>query len=107
MSHQQEIVEAALFYQRSENLAVRPIGDDTIVMRVRSTGTGTDSVFVLNQTGSLIWRLLAEPSRRDTLVGAVEAEFEVGRAHAEADVASFLELLSRAELIVEVRPETP
>ncbi|KAA0256653.1 PqqD family protein [Acidobacteria bacterium ACD] len=88
-------------YRRSENLAVRTIGGETLLMPVLSVGSGPDDIFILNATGSAIWRALARPSGSEALVEAVKAEFEVGTEEAEADVAAFLEALGKAKLVRE------
>ena len=85
-----------------EGLAVRSIGDDTLLMPVRSSGSGPENIFILNETGSLIWRTLAEPAPVEAVVEAIEAEFAVAREQAEADAAAFLEVLGRASLIERV-----
>ena len=100
MSHQ-DAGEAGIVYRRSENLAVRSIGGDTLLMPVRSSGAGPDKIFILNETGSLIWRILAKPSRLEALVEALAAEFAVGNEQAEADVVAYLEILGKAKLIDE------
>lgn len=101
MSHQ-EVVEAAVVYRRSEDLAVRAIGGDTLLMPVRSSGAGPDNIVILNETGSVIWRVLATPSRLEAIVEALEAEFAVEREQAEADAVAFLEVLDKARLIQRV-----
>jgi len=81
--------------------AVRDIAGETILMPVRSHGTGPDSIQILNPTGSLIWKTLESPARLDAVVAAVVAEFEVGEAQALADVEAFLETLAKAGLVRE------
>jgi hypothetical protein len=99
---QRDAGETGRVYRRSEDLAIRSIDGDTVLMPVLSSGSGPDKIFVLNETGSVIWRVLAEPSRFEAIVEALEAEFAVGREQAEADAATFLADLDKAKLIHEV-----
>jgi len=97
----QSTVDAEKVYCRAGEFAVRNIAGETILMPVRSHGTGPDNIQILNPTGSLIWQTLENPTRLDAVVAAVVAEFEVGEAEARADVGTFLETLSKAGLVRE------
>ena len=100
--NRQDVSEAGRVYRRSGDLAVRTIDGETLLMPVLSSGSGPDSIFVLNETGSAIWRALAEPTRREAVVEALAAEFAVGTEQAEADVEAFLQVLGSAKLVQEV-----
>ncbi len=96
-----DTIDAEKTYRQRDGFAVREIAGETLLMPVRSNGTGPDSILILNPTGSVIWRALESPSRLDDIVAAVAAEFDVARDEARADVEAFLKTLGGAGLIRE------
>ena len=97
----QNTVDAVKAYRRVGEFAVREIAGETILMPVRSHGTGPDSIRILNPTASLLWKALERPATVDDLVASVLAEFEVERSDARTDVEEFLATLSSAGLVQE------
>ena len=59
----------------------------------------SEEYFGLNEVGTLLWDLLAEPHTVDELVAEVQAEFDVAEAESRGDVEAFLEDLEDAKLI--------
>lgn len=55
---------------------------------------------VLNKTGQFLWDKLAEDQTEESLVAALCAKYQVGRADAHHDVRRFLDSLSEAGLLV-------
>jgi hypothetical protein len=94
-----QIASSSVLYRRSDGFAVRSIGGDTLLMPVRSTGTGPDSIYVLNATGSIIWTALAAPAPVKAIVSALVNEFDVTPEQAEADALEYLEELERARVV--------
>lgn len=97
----QSTVDAVKVYRRVGDFAVREIAGETILMPVRSHGTGPDSIRILNPTASLLWKALEGPATVDDLVAAVVAEFEVEPNDARSDVEEFLAAASSAGLVRE------
>jgi hypothetical protein len=84
----------------ARTVASRVMGDSALLIHPEA-----DEIKLTNEVGTLVWRLVCE--RRHTaaaITDAVVAAFDVDAATAGADVASFLEELSRADLIERVDP---
>lgn len=88
-------------WKRNPQVAARRIGDETILV---PTGRGIVDhrcLYTLNETGSFLWELLAEPRSFEEMAGAVADEFDATRQQAEADLAGFLKDLAGEGCIVE------
>ena len=88
-------------WKRNPQVAARRIGDETILV---PTGRGIvdhQCLFTLNETGSFLWELLAEPRSFEDLAAALADEFEVTAQQAEADLTRFLDDLAGEGCIVE------
>jgi hypothetical protein len=84
----------------ARTVASRVMGDSALLIHPEA-----DEIKLTNEVGTLVWRLVCE--RRHTagaIARAVVEAFDVDAATAEADVASFLDELSRAALIERVEP---
>jgi Coenzyme PQQ synthesis protein D (PqqD) len=84
------------------NYATRRVGDETVVVPIRSSAADLDSVYTLNAVGAAIWAQLEAARTGDEIAGRVAEEFEVDSDVAQADVARFLESLLAAGMIEEV-----
>ena len=58
-----------------------------------------NSIFTLNETGSLIWSMLDSPRRESDLIAALVDAFEVSPEDARADVRGYLDRLLAAGMI--------
>ncbi|MCK6685559.1 MAG: PqqD family protein [Thermoanaerobaculia bacterium] len=76
-------------------------------MPVRSTGTGPDSIYVLNATGTVIWKALEAPASLEAIADALVAEFDVTREEAETDALGYLESLEKIRLVESVGEKAP
>ena len=86
-------------YVKSGDLAVRSIAGETILVPVRSGVGDLDSIFVLNETATILWNELDAPRDTEALVAAVLERFDVSRPEAERDVAAHLASLEEAGLV--------
>jgi hypothetical protein len=77
----------------------RSIGSDTIVVPICSGVGELDAVYTLNEVGSRIWQLLAEPCSILRLAEVVCAEYEVSMATASADIVEVLDALESRGLV--------
>jgi hypothetical protein len=89
-------------YKRAEDIVVRRIAGETLLIPISGTLAGMQCIFALNPVGELIWDNL--DGRRDVerLCDVVTAAFSVEVERARADVLEFIEQLRAAELISEV-----
>lgn len=88
-------------------MAMRVVSGETILMPVRSTGTGPDSIYVLNATGTVIWKALEAPASLEAIADALVAEFDVTREEAETDALGYLESLEKIRLVESVGEKAP
>ena len=75
---------------RSESVVARVVGGGKLIVPVRAKVGDLASIYSLNRTGTLIWKLLASPKSVAKLAAAVAQEYEVELAQAENDVTSFV-----------------
>ena len=73
-------------------------GDKTVLLDARS-----EQFFSLDETGRLIWGILAVPSTAVEIVASLRERFDVPTDQVAADVAAFLNDLERERLIEVVR----
>lgn len=84
----------------AHTVASRIMGDTALLIHPQA-----DEIKLTNEVGTLVWRLVCERRHdRAAIAAAVSAEFEVDAATAEADVASFLDELAQAGLLVWASP---
>lgn len=79
---------------REGDLDWREIDDEIVVL------DGRDAVYLaVHGSGTLVWRLLREPTTKDALVEAVVAAYEIDHERASDDIDAFLATLSERELL--------
>ncbi|HEV7287637.1 PqqD family peptide modification chaperone [Sphingomonas sp.] len=80
--------------RRTEGLLSAAVGDELLMM---SAAEG--KYFNLNDVGSRIWELLAQPVSAEKLVAALTAEYDVDADTAREHVADFLAALRERGLV--------
>ena len=81
--------------RRTDRLLAAAVGDELLMM---SAAEG--KYFNLNDVGTRIWELLAQPVSAEGLVAALTAEYEVGADTARAEVMEFLSALRERGLLI-------
>lgn len=99
--------QVSCVFRRGREMAMRVVSGETILMPVRSTGTGPDSIYVLNATGTVIWKALEAPATLEAIADALVAEFDVTREEAETDALGYLESLEKIRLVESVGEKAP
>ncbi len=94
-----DLKTATPLFSRAKDFAVRVIAGETILVPIRSGVADLDSIFLLNETGSVVWEMVEGVSSPDELVAAVVERFVVSRENASRDVAEYLATLEHAGLI--------
>ncbi|MHB8418216.1 MAG: PqqD family protein [Myxococcales bacterium] len=84
---------------RAGGVAQRTIGEETVLVPVRTSPRQRVSVLTLNEVGSLVWAALAEPRTAGELAELVASEFEVAVERAAADIEAFLAKLGELDLV--------
>jgi len=79
--------------------AIREIGGETILVPVKSGVAELDSVFTLNEVGSVIWAGVSGRKSFREIVEAVVSQFEVPEESALRDSEEFLTALRERGLV--------
>jgi hypothetical protein len=75
---------------RSRSVVARVVAGETLIVPIRGKVGDLASIYRLNGTGSLIWKLLDSPRTIGELALAVAKEFEVTPDAANRDVWEFV-----------------
>jgi hypothetical protein len=86
-------------FLEEKNFVTRKIAGETIIVPVRAHVGELDSVYTLNEVGTLIWDLLLDGKQKKEITRAVCDTYEISPAQAEADVCQFFQSLAQAGLI--------
>ena len=81
-------------WRRSHHVTDVDHGDKTVLLDARS-----EQFFSLDETGKLIWAIMAEPRTAPEIVASLCHRFDVPEDQVAADVAAFLRHLERERLI--------
>jgi hypothetical protein len=84
---------------RSNTVVARVVGGETLIVPIRGKVGDLASIYRLNGTGSLIWKLLECPRNIGQLVAAVADEFDVDAYQASEDVRQFVREMGNVGLV--------
>ena len=82
-----------------EGFILREVAGNYIVVAVGNAVKQFNGVITLNETGAFLWKQLEKGCDEEKLLSALLEEYEVDEETAKADVKSFIEKLSGANLI--------
>jgi hypothetical protein len=85
--------------QRTPDVVLRTIADETFLLPVRGDLAKTVEMFVLSEVGRFIWNRTDGQRGLQELVAEVMAVFDVNEAQARTDVAEFLDQLQAYGLL--------
>ena len=74
----------------------QPVDDEVVILDLDAS-----AYLAVNNTGSVLWPLVARGTTPAELVEELTARFDVGSDQASADVATFVERLRSLTLVVE------
>jgi len=77
----------------------RQIAGETLIVPVRGGVGDLNSIYTLNQPGTMIWSLLSSGNSLAEILISICREYEVSEEEAEIDVREFLDSLLGAGLI--------
>jgi hypothetical protein len=92
-------MDGRIVYRRNENVVVRKVGDDVVVVPIRHNVGDLDSVYTFNEVAAKVWSLLDGERMSGDVLEAVCGEFDVSRDVAEQDLAELFASLEEAGLI--------
>lgn len=84
---------------KNDGLVTRIIAGETIIVPVRSTVAELDSIYTLNDVGSLIWGMIDGRTTVGQLTDTICDSYDVGAEQAAEDLGEFLAALETAGLI--------
>ena len=82
-----------------ENFNLRKIAGTWAVLPTGAASIDFTGILTLNESGLMLWNLLAEDCTRETLAKALTEEYEVTFDEALADVEAFIKKLEKANCI--------
>ena len=85
----------------NENVIYRSIADEHILIPVGSEAMDTNGLFVLTETGAIVWEKLTENKSADEIVAAICREYDADEETVRADVESLIAKLIEAGLVTE------
>lgn len=86
-------------FVRDSNIVARRIAGEAVLVPVRSQVAELDSIFTLNDMGSLVWDLLDGERTVSQIAEVICASYEVTAEEATRDLLEFLAELESAGLI--------
>lgn len=89
-------------YRPATDVVTRKVGDESVIVPVRSNVADLDAVITLNPVGARIWELLDGRRDLDAIAGTIVEEYEVEPDAARADVGEFIQSLEEAHLVERV-----
>lgn len=78
---------------------VRDLAGQSIVVALGEASKIFNGMIKLNDTGRLIWDMLAEGKSKEEIVDKFTSEYDVERATADRDVSAFIETLQGADIL--------
>lgn len=86
-------------YIKETNFVTREIAGETIIVPVRGNVGDLDSIYTLNDIGTMIWQLIDGKKSVNQIIEAICNTYEVTAEQAEKDTIEFLNTLNAAGLI--------
>lgn len=84
------------------NYKVRKIAGESVIVRMGTQSVNMTSIISLNPTSEWLWEQLAdEEFDAEKVADLLTAEYEVSREVALIDAAKWIDMLRKAELVVE------
>jgi hypothetical protein len=86
-------------YVKETNFVTREIAGETVIVPVRGNVGDLDSIYTLNDIGTMIWQLIDGKKNVGQIVESICNAYEVTPEEAEEDAVDFLKSLEEAGLI--------
>ena len=94
-------------FMKQTDCVTREIAGETIIVPIKSRVGDLDSIFTLNEVGTMIWQLIDGQRSGGQIVEAVHQSYDVEPAEVEKDTAVFLDSLEQAGLIRPAMDDQP
>ena len=84
---------------KESDFVTRCIEGETIIVPVKGNVGDLDSIYTLNEVGTLVWELIDGQNRVSQIVEAICSEYDITPEEAEKDVIELVASLNSAGLI--------
>jgi hypothetical protein len=88
--------------RRKDRIAGRNIAGDSFLIPICGQPADMENIFILNPLADFIWQRLDGEHTQDGILGDIVENFDVDKRQAGADLAEFIALLQKNDLIEEV-----
>jgi hypothetical protein len=93
-----------MIYRRKNDLLVRRIAGETLIVPIRGKLADMQRIFTLNPVAEFVWEQLDGRKDLEAIRAAVMAGFDVDEARAEADLRELVSQLVEADLVESAAP---
>jgi len=92
---------------KENNCVTREIAGETIIVPIKGRVGDLDSIYTLNEVGTLIWQLIDGQKSVGQIVQTIRQTYDVESEEVEKDTADFLHSLEKAGLICPATDDRP
>ncbi len=68
-------MKPAIILVRSENFVERKLGEETVLVPISQTGVDVQSIYTLNETAAMVWKILEHKCTEDQIIAAIAKEY--------------------------------
>ena len=86
-------------FSKENNCVAREIAGETIIVPIKGRVGDLDSIYTLNEVGTLIWQLIDGQRNIGEIVQSVRQAYDVEGEEVTRDAVDFLSSLEKAGLI--------
>jgi hypothetical protein len=94
-------------FLKENNCVTREIAGETIIVPIKGRVGDLDSIYTLNEVGTMIWQLIDGQKSIGQIVQAVRQTYDVEPEEVEKDTGDFLHSLEQAGLIHPTTDDRP
>ncbi len=88
-----------VYFVKKDDCVAREIAGETVIVPIKSRVGDVNSIYTLNELGTMIWRLIDGRTNISQIMEAVCREYEVTPDEAQKDIFAFLTDLESVGLI--------
>ena len=86
-------------FMKETNCVTRVVAGETIIVPIKDRVGDLDSVYTLNEVGSLIWKLIDGRTGLNQIIEEIHRTYDVEPEEAKKDAADFLDSLEEVGLV--------
>ena len=86
-------------FSKKDDFVTREIAGETIIVPIRKQGGDLESIYTLNEIGTMIWGMIDGKTKVSRIIEAIHQDYTVSPDEAAKDAAEFIQSLIKAGLI--------